>query len=49
MLNIGFTYVDASNINAIDECSTIILPGSKLVGKDLQYMEENGILKKLKS
>ena len=49
MLNIGFTYVDASNINAIDECNTIILPGSKLVGKDLQYMEKSGILKKLKS
>ena len=49
MLNIGFTFVDGSNVNAIDKCSTIILPGSKLVEKDLQYMEKTGILKKLKS
>lgn len=49
MLNIGFTFLDASNVNAMDECSTIILPGSKLVEKDLHYMEKTGILKKLKN
>lgn len=49
MLNIGFTFVDASNINALDSCDTVILPGSKLVSEDLLYMERSGIAAKLKS
>ncbi len=49
MLNIGFTFVDESNVDALDSCDIIILPGSKLVSEDLHYMENTGIAKKIKS
>lgn len=49
LLNIGFTFVDASNIKMLDECDVIILPGSKIVSEDLHYMERSGITEKLKS
>ena len=47
LLNIGFTFVDKDNIDALDRCDVIILPGSKLVGEDLHYMEKYGIASKL--
>ncbi|WP_337859805.1 cobyric acid synthase [Ferroplasma sp.] len=47
LFNIGFTYVDKYNVDALDRCDVIILPGSKLVAEDLQYMEKNGIAEKL--
>ncbi len=47
LLNIGFTFVDKDNIDDLDRCDVIILPGSKLVGEDLHYMEKYGIASKL--
>jgi adenosylcobyric acid synthase len=47
LLNIGFTYVDKDNINVLDNCDVIILPGSKLVEQDLNYMKKYGIADKL--
>ena len=32
---------------SLDRCDVIILPGSKLVGEDLHYMEKYGIASKL--
>ncbi len=49
MLNIGFTFIDASNVNALDACDIVILPGSKLVSEDWHYMEKSGIAEKLKN
>lgn len=47
LLNIGFTFVDKDNVDALDRCDIIIMPGSKLVAEDLHYMEKYGIASKL--
>ncbi|MEM0139703.1 MAG: cobyric acid synthase [Ferroplasma sp.] len=44
---IGFKFIDKNNVNDLDQCDIIILPGSKLVEKDLEYIYEHGIAKKL--
>ncbi len=40
---IGVKFIDRSNISDLDQCETIILPGSKDVEDDLKYMHLNGI------
>jgi adenosylcobyric acid synthase len=47
LLNIGFTFVNKDNVDALERCDVIILPGSKLVGEDFHYMQEYGIASKL--
>ena len=34
LLNIGFTFVDKDNVDALDRCDIIIMPGSKLVAEE---------------
>ncbi|WP_010916288.1 cobyric acid synthase [Thermoplasma volcanium] len=43
----GFTFVTEKNINALDNAKLIILPGSKNVPADLEYVKNTGIAEKL--
>ncbi len=40
---IGFSYVDSNNSSLLESSSTIILPGSKNVAKDLEYLRETSL------
>ena len=45
----NITYVDKSNAEVIDESNLIILPGSKIVGLDLDYIIDSGIAARISS
>lgn len=44
---LGFQFIDEKNMDNLDDCSIIILPGSKLVEKDLHYIKKTGIANKI--
>ncbi len=46
--NIGFTYVDSSNKEMLENAEAILLPGSKRVDRDLEYLQDEGITYYLK-
>ncbi|MEM3852268.1 MAG: cobyric acid synthase, partial [Methanomassiliicoccales archaeon] len=43
MSNVAFCYVDESNASALNDASVIILPGSKNVPRDLDYLKKSGL------
>lgn len=47
LYNIGFTYIDEKNIDDLNNADIIILPGSKMVEKDLNYIKKSGIYNKI--
>ena len=46
---IGFTYVTGENKEAIEGCDLVILPGSKNVLEDVNYLRRSGLWERLKS
>ncbi len=47
LYNIGFNYITEKNINDLDNCDVVILPGSKMVSRDIGYMKKTGIYDKI--
>lgn len=44
---VGFTYLTAENMEILDSCDLIVLPGSKNVPADLQYLRESGLAERI--
>ncbi len=47
LYNIGFNYITEKNIDDLNNCDIIILPGSKMVSYDLDYIKKTGIYNKI--
>ena len=47
LFGIGYNYVDKNNVDDILDAKIIILPGSKLVYSDLEYIKNHGIYEKI--
>ncbi|MEM0128422.1 MAG: cobyric acid synthase [Thermoplasmatales archaeon] len=45
---IGFMYITAENADMLESCDLIVLPGSKNVLKDIEYLKSSGIWSKMK-
>ncbi|MEL9914793.1 MAG: cobyric acid synthase [Thermoplasmatales archaeon] len=46
---IGYVYLTAKNMDIINSCDLIILPGSKNVFRDIEYLRASGIWDRLKN
>ncbi|MEM0129944.1 MAG: cobyric acid synthase [Thermoplasmatales archaeon] len=46
---IGYTYLTAKNMDIVNSCDLIILPGSKNVFRDIEYLRTSGIWDRLKN